>query len=184
MSLSSLPSQTSGFDTDSFPLGTIKRKPSVQSMPKIPLTKNTRNLALQSEDVLLEHENETENGGPIYDSNMIGSHHHGASHDHDIYGGTVSNEVPSAPFQRGTFLSGTLRRSTTEERMRANKNLNSSFNQMMMNSSSNSPMHLSNTMNPVVNSAVHHNGSSYLSPPPVIFYLYFYFKFELIFNFN
>ena len=173
MSLSALPhlpqNSSSGFDTDSFPLGTIKRKPSVQSMPKIPLTKNTRNLALQSEDVLLEHEGEAE--GTAYDPHnmMMGSH--SVDHDQQIYSGTGVSEVVS-PFQRGTFLSGTLRRSTTEERMRANKNNqnNNNFNQMMMMNSSSSPLHLPNPASIVQTHHLPHvNGnSSYLAPPPPV----------------
>ena len=171
MSLTALPhlpqNSSSGFDTDSFPLGTIKRKPSVQSMPKIPLTKNTRNLALQSEDVLLEHEGEAE--GAVYDPHMMMGQQHSIDHDQQQIYGTGVSEVVS-PFQRGTFLSGTLRRSTTEERMRANKNnQNNNFNQMMMMNSSSSPLHLPNPASIVqAHHLPHVNGnSSYLAPPPV-----------------
>lgn len=99
-------SPLNAFDAD-FPLGTIKRKPSVMLQPKIPLTNTTRNLALQSDDALLEMNdcNESACGG-AEDESIVGSPNHCAS---------------TMDFQRGTFKTGTLRRSTTDERMKHNK---------------------------------------------------------------
>ncbi len=74
------------FEAD-FPVGTIKRKPSAMQ-PKIPLTSTTRNLALQSDDALVEVDSSS------------------------------SEEEMGIQRNCGTLKSGTLRRSATDERLK------------------------------------------------------------------
>ena len=119
------------FETD-FPLGTIKRKPSV---PKIPLTNTTRNLALQSEDALLEvNEN-------YFSSNNIGLDCVGINNENNTFA-SINDEIPNQFFgnggnsltsspSHGDFVSShratlktaitTIRRSTTDERLKTSK---------------------------------------------------------------
>ncbi|XP_054163325.1 uncharacterized protein LOC128961142 [Oppia nitens] len=77
------------FEAD-YPMGTIKRKPSVMQ-PKIPLTNTTRNLALHSDDALVEMDSD--------------------SSDVDL-------DTGAPHFQCGTLKSGTLRRSVTDDRLK------------------------------------------------------------------
>ncbi|KAJ6224067.1 hypothetical protein RDWZM_002612 [Blomia tropicalis] len=93
---------SNGFDADFPSMGTIKRKPMVTMMPKIPLTNTTRNLALQSDDALVEV---NENGLSSGQQQLIPS-----SSDDDFSFYNSNN----GEFQRGSFKSGTLRRSTSK----------------------------------------------------------------------
>lgn len=95
------------FDAD-FPIGTIKRKPNVMIQPKIPLTNTTRNLALQSDDALLEVSGSS--GAGVDD---VISSTNGCDVDDVQNSINNNNRQPVEQFQRGTFKSGTLRRSTT-----------------------------------------------------------------------
>lgn len=93
------PGSMNAFEVD-FPVGTIKRKPNVLIQPKIPLTNTTRNLALQSDDALLEVNDDNCDNNVSFEEGSYGS----------------ASAINDDPFQRGTFKSGTLRRSSTEER--------------------------------------------------------------------
>lgn len=100
------PQSMNAFDTD-YPLGTIKRKPSVSMImqPKIPLTNTTRNLALQSDDALLEVEcDESTNVGNNNGTNYSNGNVNGNNNNHeDDFGGSIYGD-----FQR--FKAGTLSR--------------------------------------------------------------------------
>nr|XP_027194612.1 probable serine/threonine-protein kinase DDB_G0282963 isoform X2 [Dermatophagoides pteronyssinus] len=113
--------QSNAFDAD-FPIGTIKRKPNVMLQPKIPLTNTTRNLALQSDDALLEV-----NGDDGNDNNIVGGSGGGNINDDLQQYSTMNNnnnnrQLAMEQFQRGTLKTGTLRRSATTTNDESPKN--------------------------------------------------------------
>lgn len=113
------------FDAD-FPVGTIKRKPNVMIQPKIPLTNTTRNLALQSDDALLEVSDGSSGGSCGDDESCCMNSMPNPSHHHS---------TNSEQFQRGTFKTGTLRRSNVDDRSKTKMNLLSPQHQFYRKSS-------------------------------------------------
>ncbi|OTF80503.1 hypothetical protein BLA29_002130 [Euroglyphus maynei] len=80
--------------------------------PKIPLTNTTRNLALQSDDALLEVSGDDGSSGSNGSSGDVG----------DLqYSMNNNNRQSVEQFQRGTLKTGTLRRSTINDESQKNK---------------------------------------------------------------
>lgn len=134
------------FDAD-YSGGTIKRKPSVSIMqPKIPLTNTTRNLALQSDDALLEVDNDTEHQACLAMSYS----------NEDEYG---NNSIYS-PFKSGT----SLRRSNADFTKPSNVGKIYDRNAMQTNSS----LHLQSSLSHYATSQspVKSDSDDELPPPP------------------